>query len=639
MKSTKRIIFIVLMILCIGLPCENYQSYLDTVKNFTQTTFYCPEDTDFDTMLDDIEATADKHDIMVFKIRSQVHNMFFSEIDIYGEKPVLDYLADEYDIYSGKFNSIFSGTTTVNLHPFNDITRELAGAEPDFQLIGDIDDMRDFKAELINTYAGNFPKENNYNFRKDPISLTVAIWILAIILTGFFTLYETFMLKKETFIRITMGESPAGRWLRYILEDILYLCAVFGICSLAVFGFYKVLFLYKYVLLMFAILIALDVVISLNLLIYSRNTALSNTPVSESILVVNNIIRCFVIVISAVCMSAALSFIYEGYRFYKQKPFYERYSDYVVVSHLKYEEDLDAFTVPGEFYKNYNESLDITFLCQWLSLPVSDKTAVKANHNSVEYIRSAIPELKDCEFDKDVYIIHRDSEKLQPQDISSLYPNVECEVAELEYHDRSEIVAFATDEITENLTTWCEDPIIVLYNKDFAELIDEPELLAGAVPLSLCFVRNSDDIRKFMSDNGVEYSATDSMDIFENEWIKLKRTSYISAVLFLLLFSLQILIIVNIIKLEYRAKAIELSIKKVMGYSVFERFRSHYIMSLVLYAVSAAAALVAVNLLNFGATRFIVFGIVFSYLTENIIFTILVNVYDRKNVQQTLKGG
>lgn len=370
--------------------------------------------------------------------------------------------------------------------------------------------------------------------------------------------------------------------------------------------------------------------------IYQKNKVLSNTAISSKALILNKLIRCITIVLTSACISTSISVIYESYRFYQQKSFYESYSDYVVLQNLKVETGGETFEYEGEFYKKYVKELEIFFLCERMALS-SGKIAVIANYNTMDYIKSAIPELENVVFDKDVYIIHKDSELINSMDMEFLKPTIDCEIAEVTYHENAKLVSIELN-YDNQFTRWCENPIIVYYNTDVAILYDE-SMISMTVPIVLCLIKNDVVIDEFMRSNHISYSCTNMMDIFEQQWIKLKRTSYLSCILLVLLFVLQILVILNIVNLEYKVNAIELSIKKIIGYSMVERFRRQYVVSLLLYVFSLAVSLIVAGTLKFGSLPFITYGIMLSYLIETVIFTLFAARYDRKNVQKILKGG
>ena len=73
------------IILTVLIPCEMYQNYLDRFNDFTNVTFYCPEDMSINTMLKEISDTADMHNILIFKINNVKKSLFYSEITSYAD--------------------------------------------------------------------------------------------------------------------------------------------------------------------------------------------------------------------------------------------------------------------------------------------------------------------------------------------------------------------------------------------------------------------------------------------------------------------------------------------------------------------------------------------------------------------------
>lgn len=635
MKKIKRLMFLFLMILCIGLPCESYQNYLDQFNDFAKTTFYCQEGIEYDTMMHDISEKAEEHEVMIFKIRTQVHTLFFSEIDVYADAVATSYLQEEYDIFAGTFNSLVSGKTQINYHAFSEIPESLVTIEPEFQLVGNMERMTAFKSELIDLYGGSFPKHDGYDGRKDSRTVLCVVWILAIILTCFFTLYETFMLKKENFVRITMGETLLSIWTKYVLCDLMYMIVAFLIVTMLAHLIYGTIFLKEYAYMMFAITLLMNMLVSMNMLNLKKSSMVFDIGISLKMLQINHVFRCVIIILTSACMSMALSTIYESSRFYRQKSFYERYADHVVLQNLKAEDGGETFSIEGQFYKNYAQELEIVYLCERMTLS-SGKTALIANHNAIDYLQTAIPILQDQSFDKDIYIIHQASQPLSSKDMANLKPIVDCEVVEYTYHEDIELVAVGLNS-DKQLTVWAKNPVIVYYHTDFADLYDT-SLLPMEVPIVYSFVKNNPTIEAFMKSNHIQYSCTNVIEVFEQQWIKLKRTSYLNFILLMFLLVLDVLLIFSIVKLEYAVNAVELSIKRIMGYSMTERFRKQYVASLAVYAISLLIALAISFFLQIGSPIFIACGILWLYITETVIFTIVANMYGRKNLQKILKG-
>lgn len=637
MKYLKRIIVILIMALTVILPGELYQGYLDQFNDFAYVSFYCPEDVLFSQMLDDITETAQKHDVLVFKIKSQTKSLFLKDIKIYSDNKSKAYLNNEYNIYDGSFSSLFSGSTNIEFLDFSNISSELVSNDPEFQLVGNMKNLKEFKSELINQYAGSFPKHSGYDGRKDTKFYIIGIWIAFIIISSFFTLYETLRMKKENFIRITLGESLFSIWLKYTIFDVLFLCGAFGIFILLAYSIYSIIFMSKYVLTMFLTLIVLNVIISTNLLIYDKNKVLANTFISGFLLKINKTVKCFTIILTVICISISLSLIYECKRFYDQKQFYDTYSNYCVLCNIKVNDSsADRDIYEGDFYKKYNEELNIFFLLDWVSFS-DDESALCANHNTINYLQSCIPELKNCDFKSDVYVFYNENKGLTEEDIDWLRPYKDVSFSSYAYKEDAKIVAFGLDSDKE-FTIWKENPVIIYYNKDYAEIYDVTELYSE-IQLTNCIVKNDIKIEQFKEDNNISMSKTLMSEIFNQQWKKLSRTLYISSILVFMLIFMQIIVIYSIIKLEYSVNAIQLSVKKIIGYSMFQRFSFQYISTFVLYLISLIGAVLISTLAGFGNSAFMIYGTVVMYIADNVIFTIYANKYDKENVQRILKGG
>lgn len=638
MKLVKRLIIVFLLIICLVLTCESYQSYLSTCTNYLHyVSFYCPDNVTISVMLSELSEAAKRNNIMLLKIEKTIKSRFSSNIDIYADESAYMYLEKNFYIFQGKYRSLFSGETSVSFKPFENIPDDLVMQRnnPIFRLIGDEKNMREFKSELVNKYAGCFPRQDEMDKRKEIAFFIISVWTTAIILVCFFTLYDSSMQKKENYIRITIGENTFFIWTKYVLSDLIFIIISFVVCSFLVYYFYRIKFMSKITLIMFAIMVLMNAVISVNLLFYDKTKALSNIYISTKLLVVNKSVKCVSVVLSAASISILLVTLYECGKYYIQKPFYERFSDYCMIDNLVQKSNIKhPFELESEFYNLYANKLNIFYLCGRAELS-SGNTAVMANSNTKEYLLENIPELKKCFFDKDVYIIYNEETHFTENDLKLLNPHIECTLQEFTYNNNVEIIMTRYNSGNE-VTFWVKNPVIVFFNTDQSELYDS---LAFEVPITLCYIREDVIINEYMEKNNLNFSTTNFMEIFENRWLMLSQIAYLSVVLVILILILQVTVIISIIKFEYTVNAIELSIKKILGYTMMERFWKYYLSSFFLYLISLFIAIVISSKLNFEKKEFIIWGVAFAYVTETILFTAFAKKYDKGSVQKILKGG
>jgi len=630
------------MFLCVCLPCESYQGYLSKFDDASKTDFYCPENISYNTMLSQISDVSKEHDVFVYNVQTNVRTMFYSEVDVYADETAKDYIEKHYDVHEGMFSSLLSGKTSVKFFPFSEIPDEVLEDGARFSVVGKKENADNFKSDLIGIYGGKLPIYDGFDSKRESYTMLYIVWIITIVVACFFTFYETMLMKKESFIRITLGESLPFLWLKFLSLDLLFVMISFMGCMLFSGLFYSRIFMLNKMLFMFGMLILSDILVSVNLLLYDRNKVLAHLSLSRKLLTINSFVKCFTVVLTVLCVSASLSVIYEYFRYAKQKSFYELYSDYCVLQNIKVKNaDSDVnfeLSEKGGFYLEYAQKADMTLLAEGVSLP-SGRRIVRANTQAVNfYVKNIIPELQDCSFNKDIYLIYYEKEPPTEEEKVTIFSEWEdCSTGEIAYHEQAKLVVRTPDE---TFTKWVENPIIVYYHKGLEEMYaDDPVSIEVSTPIVFYIVAENGSVKEYMNAHDIKFSSTNMMDYFEHESIKLKRTAYLSSVFAVMLIILQIMILFSILQLEYTVNAIELSIKKIIGYSMVERFKKQYLLSFVLYMVSLLVTELISKKLQFGNTAFILYGIFFIYFTETLIFTIFAKKYDRSHIQKILKGG
>ena len=642
MKWFKKIVLFMLMFFCVCVPCESYQSYLTIFNDAPKTDFYCPEDVSFDTMLSQISEVSEKYDVPVYYTWTDVKTMFYSDEYIYADETARSYIEKHYDVHEGLFSSLFSGKTNVRFLPFSEIPDDNSENGIRFSIVGEKENADKFKSDLIEVYGGELPMSDGFDSEDDSRSMLYTVWIITIVVACFFTFYETMLIKKENFIRITLGESLLSLWLKFLLLDLLFILISFIACIVFSGIFYDKIFMLHEMLFMFGILIISDVLISVNLLFYDRNKALAHLSLSRSLLTINSFVKCFTVVLTVMFVSTSLSVVYEYFQYAKQKSFYELYSDYCVLQNIKVKNGGDdvytELSEKGGFYLEYAQKADMTLISEGISLP-SGKNVIRVNTQAVNsYVKNVIPELQNYSFDKDLYLIYYEKEPPSDDEKSVILSGYEDNsIGEIAYYKQTDLVVRTTGD---SFTKWVKDPVILYSHKGLEEIYaDDPLSVEISTPVVFYIIADNGSIEEYMNTHNITFSSTNMMDYFEHESIKLKRTAYLSLVFTALLIILEIMILFSILQLEYTVNAIELSIKKIIGYSMFERFKKQYLLSFVLYMASLVAAVLVSKKLQFGNTSFILYGIIFMYFTETFLFTFLARRYDRDQIQKILKGG
>ncbi|MOA42730.1 hypothetical protein D3C78_1648030 [compost metagenome] len=107
----------------------------------------------------------------------------------------------------------------------------------------------------------------------------------------------------------------------------------------------------------------------------------------------------------------------------------------------------------------------------------------------------------------------------------------------------------------------------------------------------------------------------------------------------MLVLFLEFIIISSIIKLEYEVNAIELSIKKVLGYSMLEKNKSIILMTFITTIFSIALAVFMAFIFNLDKIYYIATGGVIILLLEWVVISFYIHRIEYVKIQKILKGG
>ena len=119
----------------------------------------------------------------------------------------------------------------------------------------------------------------------------------------------------------------------------------------------------------------------------------------------------------------------------------------------------------------------------------------------------------------------------------------------------------------------------------------------------------------------------------------LLRVVLLNSIISLFLMVLEMVIIVTIIKLEYMVNAKELSIKKILGYSVFHKNRTIFLLNFCGAGISIITMIIVS--LMFEITKVSTVLLVGTALTVIEAGLIVLNILklERTNIPKILKGG
>ena len=137
----------------------------------------------------------------------------------------------------------------------------------------------------------------------------------------------------------------------------------------------------------------------------------------------------------------------------------------------------------------------------------------------------------------------------------------------------------------------------------------------------------------------MEFSIENIRDWFWGLWALQNRSLLIAIILTVLLLILEFQITALVLRISYENQAKELTIKKVLGYSLFERYRGFFILSGVLCGVVFIFSLAVFLLTGIGMIQYMIYGSLFVWSTDLLVLIHLTHKYDHLEIQRVIKGG
>ncbi|MEC2345500.1 DUF1430 domain-containing protein [Paenibacillus barengoltzii] len=657
MKLLKYIICFCVFLFGLLIIGESQRFRLDNFFTpYHYTSFYLQFSQNENDMKQDILKASEKNGVEFFTfIKNSNHNV--TEIKLYGSSGAEKKIEEISSIHYREYKTLFLGDIQFSFHPFE----QIEGLENihDFYLIGTSRQVEKFKSELIDKYAGNFPQEGYVN--QDTTYLIIGIWVLMISITLVLTYYDVLYQKKENLIRITMGEQLSTLiWRNIAIDSLVYILIL--ACLFFLLGKVTSVFLSLQISFYgFSALLVLNALVYLTSRSYPIREAFSNAnSSSRKLLAINYILKLISVMITTFAISSNLVFAFDSYNVYKQKVFFEEFADYSYIT-LRYRPIVksngegdpkfkESELLQSKFYTDHFRNANATLLSK-VHDTLGTIPTIMANRNAVSYLIEKIPELEKIRKDISVYFILPDSlatnESLLPQ-LEDKYDffennNIGKDYEVLYYKKTVNLVAIDQNHIYGSERV--KNPIIILNN-----LLPEEELKLNYIPskgvymYEIMYDISDEEFRQFvqkhhLTESTAIFSKMNVLNKYNESWNIAKKVLYINSIFSVLVLFLEFIIIASIIKLEYEVNAIELSIKKVLGYSIWQKNWKIIWITLATTAISIGCSVVISQYLGLGLSKFLLFGGIIIFVSELIAILTYVRKVEKSKISKILKGG
>ncbi len=287
-----------------------------------------------------------------------------------------------------------------------------------------------------------------------------------------------------------------------------------------------------------------------------------------------------------------------------------------------------------------------------IALTDTDCDYLMINKNSIGFLEG-VNSVENIDFTKDYFILIPDNCEnpegkinIIKEVIMSTPSNMDYDV--LTYHENKKILCFENNHEVINFKA-IDSPIIILCNFSENVFLDENKMKMTYINNSFMFDNmmfkfSEDDIDYYeekynLEENSIVIKMNNVVEKSEYGWVVLERIIVLSSVLSLFMLFLELLLITTVAKLEYITNSVEISLKKILGYSLFERNKTMVVLNS--FSVFIGIFTTVTVALLFGSSIWLMFllvGIVI-FVLECITISYYAAKLERTNVPKILKGG
>lgn len=653
-----------------------------TFYNFDLSTV---NQNEIDVFLADMDDKAEAKDLGVFVAEKYIRSHNDLEYIVYCNKDAEDIIKKRLEVSTNpiELQGIFVGDVKVT---FKDFTAMSPQKEYIVQFFGDINKSREIRMEFADEYSPSavYPEESLHDmyFTKN----AVAIIVLAIALL--ISIYQVMSRKKEFAVIVVLGESRSSRILRNVLLDGVVMIAILGF----IIAMYRIIFgdqiNIMYYLVIALVFVVVSVVPELFLYFVNVKKSMIKSVSSSGFRVVNYIMKSFVLIITVTILSSNLFFVFQGINVlsqeseWKELQGYKNYympiqdvdGDELRSAFPKLDDDFDfeknklslqtimEAKISFEFFKENRKDAYI-FEAQVLgNMPIT----YIVNRNAFDLVAEDNPELIELAKDKNVTVLYpenekkpdtEDIEKIQKEDVLKYSQDIRLFnydrgsrlIHENKYLDNP-VIYLIDDKATEFDTTEYSIKSVknanegrYVINKQKYYSIDRI-LSESSYSINYNMNNRSDNFKAFVNRPDL---FIDQAHILEDDIYELYLADkniytnilYINTVIAILLLLFDLFLLQVILNMEFQSNATEIIIKKVIGYSKYQRYKGIYIISAIASMASLVALIVIIALFKEEYVFYIIFGFSFLMIIDQIVFLLLVKKYEVKNIPVVLKGG
>ena len=400
------------------------------------------------------------------------------------------------------------------------------------------------------------------------------------------TLYGVVYQKKETMIRVIMGENLNAIFVKNMIIDTVSFPLLFLLISLLLYRFSNVYFKISFILLLFVMFLAVNTLLNATILCTHFKKDIAGGNSGRGLLTANYVLKVATTILAILILSSNVIIIRAGYNLYQQKGFFERHKDYCYYQ-LNYKldnhigkTDEDDLSMNQEFYQRFQERsrqyVDLTENFD-SSYPVllNNRASMKDIKSNAPSIAAAVKKVTK----KKVYLFLPSNLSASSKEHKVALAIGDAFFSEARYGD---IETITYEKGISLVGIHCQDDYqmkyyknpIILYNNTIFQTNKWKAGYDSYYAYDTMYDIPSNDwkafVREFQLENQL-FKKLNVLDVYKHSWSLVSRNMKLILLLSAFLIFLEMTLIIYMIRLHYQFNAIELALKKIHGYSLFNR--------------------------------------------------------------------
>ncbi len=485
-----------------------------------------------------------------------------------------------------------------------------------------------------------------------------AFLCLIIILLGFLTYYEICFLKKDAFIRVSLGEKLSYVFWKSVMLDCGFLLFTCITDYLILSHFVTLRSCIFPIAVYFCVSMLTIMLTSLPILRFDLKAVVHGTGISSKILSLNYILFTASTIACMLSISVFQAILEPSAKYFKAKSFFDAHADYCMCT-LQHPTAMDATPTETMEMLEKNTLLNEKIYRNWYQqyqpviLAETSKNIIFANSNAAPYLETVLhgvnvqntsdaitiflpAELDDVNKQQFVNRALMQIESIEGKSFSYTY--------NVQYYDSPASVLILNASEGVSFFGYVENPCIILNhipgNQLTSHMADTNR--TGFVSSIIYNIPDENTFTELCVQNQLTGSITERTNIqeyFNHEWFAVKAGILGSGFLSLLFAGMELIVIWFIVKLEYQVNATTLAIQKVLGYSSIRKHSYFFALTLLSTSISTIASmLLCKQVLHFHCSQLLWMGAALSLLIC-IVISMQIRKVESENVSKILKGG